>query len=86
MIEYVIEWNGIGTDLTDMLRNHVPPYLWTKRIREERLREPIVRCRDCKWFDSGIYSCRRRPLHMAVEPDCFCSWGELPPLFPGEMR
>ena len=47
MSEYIIYWNGIGIQLTDLLKENVPPYLWSKRIRAERVREPIVRCRDC---------------------------------------
>ena len=38
--------------------------------------ERIARCRDCKWFDFDICACKRSPLHMAVEPDGFCAWGE----------
>ena len=44
-------------------------------------KEPIVRCRDCKWLDhrnlylcmlpdgDGEYAC------WVVEPDGFCAWG-----------
>jgi len=34
----------------------------------------LVRCKECEWFDFDICACKRRPLHMAVEPDGFCAW------------
>ena len=43
------------------------------------LREEIIRCRDCKWFDKkGL--CRRDmscdELAVSAGPDAFCAWGE----------
>ena len=48
MSEYIIEWFGIGEQLTRLREGNVPFVLWPKRIREERRREEIVRCRDCQ--------------------------------------
>ena len=85
MSEYIIYWDGIGSQLTDMLSEHVPPYLWPKRIRQERLREKIVRCRDCMKFseqepNGEIGTCEHgledTGLVSIVEPDGFCAWGE----------
>lgn len=50
MSEYIIEWFGIGEQLTRLREGNVPLVLWPKRIREERLHERIVRCRDCKHY------------------------------------
>lgn len=90
MGEYIIYWDGIGATLSDMLRDRVPLALWAKRIRRERLREPVVRCRDCKhmhtvrsWTGADVDECW---LHAdqesgalgkePTEPDGFCAWGE----------
>lgn len=40
-------------------------------------REEIVRCRDCKHYNTELYryiSCEL--LGRYVEPDSFCAWGE----------
>lgn len=89
MSEYIIEWSGIGADMTDMLNNHVPPCLWPKRIRKDRRRERIVRCRDCKYAnedgDECVYFAAWEPLpggdefrdvYVDVEPNGFCAWAE----------
>ena len=86
MSEYIIEWSGIGQQLAD-LSIVEPQIMWPKRIREERLREPIVRCRDCKHYyeaenyhPSGNYVMRCckyfDTYNDEVEPDGFCAWGE----------
>lgn len=41
--------------------------------------QPIVRCRDCKWYDEGM--CYQPDgdggfLCLEREPDGFCKWGE----------
>lgn len=88
MSEYIIRWDGIGAQMTDMLNANVPLYLWSKRIRKERLREPIVRCKDCAWrrdwtvkesaeFDDALYAegwCKF--FRFGVNDDGFCKWGE----------
>ena len=52
--------------------------------------EPIVRCRDCKHFETDECKCRyfvtpctpdgaivnRAMLSLNVDPDGFCAWGE----------
>ena len=49
MSEYIIEWSGIGARIVELIGSETP-CLVVKRLRKERLREPIVRCRDCvKW-------------------------------------
>ena len=48
----------------------------------ERELEEIVRCRDCRWFDSrpNYQLCRRDmscdEIAVSAEPDGFCAWGE----------
>ena len=50
-------------------------------IKGDEVGEPIVRCRDCRYFDKyphdEITVCYRfdneEPI---VEPDGFCAWGE----------
>lgn len=40
------------------------------------VRERIVRCRDCKYYEPNTYShftCELLTFH--VEPDGFCAWG-----------
>lgn len=42
-----------------------------------RVRERIVRCRDCKYYEPNTYShftCELLTFH--VDPDGFCAWGE----------
>ena len=44
-----------------------------------QLREEIVRCRDCRWYEDGI--CYQPDgdgglLCWEREPDGFCAWGE----------
>ena len=38
--------------------------------------EPIVRCRDCKYYEEYVGSCTRRRHCFAVKSDGFCAWGE----------
>lgn len=79
MGEYIIRWDGIGAQMTDMLNANVPLYLWSKHIRKERLREPIVRCKDCRNF--GVFEDGDEKDYcgywgaLAIEPDGFCKWG-----------
>jgi len=47
---------------------------WGESVADFTVREEVVRCRECEWFDFDICACKRRPLHMAVEPDGFCAW------------
>lgn len=74
MSEYIIEWSGIGARIVELI-DSVPPVLAVKRLREERLREPIVRCRDCRHFAGREGLCMRLFNAMAVEPHGFCAWG-----------
>lgn len=40
------------------------------------VREEVVRCRDCKYYEPNTYShftCELLTFH--VEPDGFCAWG-----------
>ena len=66
MTEYIIDWDtGLVIDT----------------FSKNNLREEIVRCRDCVYFDKyendEISVCYRfdneQPI---VEPDGFCAWGE----------
>lgn len=47
----------------------------------DALREEIVRCRDCRYFNclwTDCYVCKRNKENFMpfVEPDGFCAWGE----------
>lgn len=80
MTEYIIEWSGIGARIVELIGS-VPTYLIPKRLREERLREPIVRCRDCASFREEDWKCKSfqwRNCYESpdVEPDGFCAWSE----------
>lgn len=80
MSEYIIEWFGIGEQLTRLREGNVPFVLWPKLIREERRREEIVRCRDCKEYRDADATCHSWQWHnwetaIEVEPDGFCAWG-----------
>lgn len=82
MSEYIIEWFDIGGQLANLLNGNMPLVLWPKKIREERLREKIVRCRDCVDFDHWEYAdgttrnvCARFEF-VDVTPDGFCAWSE----------
>ena len=77
MTEYIIEWSGIGARIVELIGS-VPACLIPKRLREERLREEIVRCRDCramrvKYGNTGI-ECWMNGEPFTVEPDGFCAW------------
>lgn len=86
MIEYITDWFGIGAQLTNLYESRTPLYLWAKRIKDERRRERIVRCRDCdhrrrSWNGHepnviGNCFCAYTGGHE-VKPDGFCAWGEL---------
>lgn len=77
MSEYIIEWFGIGGQLTRLREGNVPFVLWPKLIREERRREEIVRCRDCKYYelvpeDSGDWC--EYWTDRVYRADGFCAW------------
>lgn len=88
MREYIIEWFGIGEQLTRLRECNVPFVLWPKRIREDRRREEIVRCRDCKHFTpkgthkfengkvNADYCKYVRDWMLQITPDGYCAWGE----------
>lgn len=70
MTEYIIEWSGIGARIIELIGS-VPACLIPKRIREERLREEIVRCRDCERFHTNTngFDCPN------LDSNGFCAWG-----------
>ena len=88
MSEYIIEWFDIGGQLTRLREGNVPFVLLPKLIREERRREEIVRCRDCKHFTpegthkfengkvNADYCKYVRGWMLQITPDGFCAWGE----------
>lgn len=76
MSEYIIEWFGIGEQLTRLREGNVPFVLWPKLIREERRREEIVRCRDCVFKAGDGDWCYRIVNEFQIEQDGFCAWGK----------
>jgi len=83
MSEYIIEWSGIGARIVELMGS-VHPCLIVKRLREERRREEIVRCRECMHYDphctdDGVCFLPDGDGDFArweVKPDGFCAWGE----------
>ena len=79
MTEYIIEWSGIGARIVELIGS-VHPCLIVKRLREERRREKIVRCRDCANYsgeNDEIYPKWCMAMNVdGIEPDGFCAWGE----------
>ena len=80
MSEYIIEWSGIGARIVELFGN-VPLWKIPKVLRKERLREPIVRCRDCIYYkpdpdpiDPGWPMMCERTGDDMVEPYGFCAW------------
>ena len=74
MSEYIIEWSGIGARITELVGSETP-CLAVKHLREERLREEIVRCRDCcccHTVDSHELCIR---FNHATNYEGFCAWG-----------
>lgn len=55
-------------------------YIWERKGCVQQRREPIVRCKDCKFgVDGGKYcaeGCADSWDWRNVEPDGFCAWGE----------
>lgn len=79
MTEYIIDWGGIGARLVELYEEGVPLFLWTKRLREERLREKVVRCRDCVYFTTdglGDYCTLFDFEDVKGIKDRYCAWGE----------
>lgn len=81
MSEYIIEWSGIGARITELVGSETP-CLAVKHLREKRLREEIVRCRDCIYYvqdpdpiDPGWPMMCERTGDDMVEPYGFCAWG-----------
>lgn len=77
MSEYIFEWSDIGSDVTEMVQSDTSPWKVTKVIRHARLREPIVRCRDCNSasFDEfGGGWCNENCREIKAWN--FCAWGE----------
>ena len=87
MSEYIIEWSGIGARITELVGSETP-CLAVKHLREERLREEIVRCRDCKHFTpKGTHKFENGKVNadfceyirgwmLQITPDGFCAWAE----------
>lgn len=75
--EYIIEWSGIGRQLAELSITK-PQIVWPKYIRKERLREPIVRCRDCVHYEKveTEHRCFCFRWYELVKPDGFCAWGK----------
>lgn len=91
MSEYVIHWAGIGSRIVELLAGGTPPWKIAKVLRAERLREPIVRCRDCKHATISslgyVKYCEMFVLpnedgygadpQVMLPLDFFCGYGEL---------
>lgn len=64
MSEYIVEFRSLA-----MLSRVV-------ESESNRLREPVVRCRDCRFSLAHGNGCGRNQDIYDVEPDGFCAWGE----------
>lgn len=67
MTEYIVKFETNSPILARVIES-----------RSAQLRGEIVRCRDCKWFDTHTEPnlCYRLDNGEPVEPDGFCAWGE----------
>lgn len=78
MSEYIMSTFGIVQDLADLHDDmSTPLYQAIMDVLLSRQREEIVRCRDCREYNTELYkyiSCEL--LGRYVEPDGFCAWGE----------
>lgn len=76
MSEYIIEWSGIGARITELMGSETP-CIAIKHLRKERIREKIVRCRDCKCAsvdELGNGWCNENCREIKTWD--FCAWGE----------
>ena len=85
--EYIINWFGIGSDLVKMLKDGLSPIQCMKRLRKTRLRERIIRCKDCKHCEKFYVCFSDKPLYYCnsgwhegnepiVKPDWYCACAE----------
>ena len=67
MREYIIDLTGVVIKKADKLNeDEFYSFLWGFPVREQ-----IVRCRDCKYFDT-----RKCKSQWPFRLDGFCAWGE----------
>ena len=70
---------GIGKTIIEYSESDIA-YMIRKRPTEDALE--VVRCRDCKHYDTAdfsgniLYGCNLHPSMLDVTPDGFCSYGE----------
>ena len=63
-LEYESDWNEGQT------------YLQNLRIWHLEDSEPVVRCKDCKWWDNHLDCCSYLYGLNEAEPENFCSYGK----------
>ena len=92
MSEYIVDTFGIVQDFADLHGDmSTPLYQAIMDVMVSRQREEVVRCRDCKhyessrWYESVIFPplgtdiehvCAFFADGAKVSPDGFCAWGE----------
>lgn len=84
-MEYIVKWDGIAADITEIAGRYCYPEL--RKLKADRRGEPIVRCKDCahmrkSWngkqpaFVPDGFFCAYWGGHELWELDGFCKWGE----------
>lgn len=84
MSEYIIDTFGIVQDFANLRGDRTTPlYQAIMDVMVSRQREEIVRCKDCKYFNTLKEECFAHweegvteGIAFSVTPDDFCSWGE----------
>lgn len=71
MIEYIVDFGDKSSAFVGLAMAEV-------RAHGAELREPIVRCRDCKYYTDDEVEYRHYCNEWCgqVKPDGFCAWGE----------
>lgn len=79
--EYVFDRHGLAHDASIDLHD----YLAVRNALEPRIKERVVRCRDCKYYTDHEWVVATDVEHVChfwhgeptkVEPNGFCKWGE----------
>ena len=75
MSEYVMDYSGWAEGIP------IDEYLKLRDLMHARMREEIVRCRDCKDYRANDATCHSWQWHnldaaIEIEPHGFCAWGE----------
>ena len=69
-IEYIVDFGDKSSAFVGLAMAEV-------KVHGATLHEPIVRCRDCRYYSEYQDLCERlHPGMLVMEPDGYCAWGE----------